>query len=537
MMHASRFGVSGTVPPSSSRWNLERLNGANQLWGSNGVAFGPDGRLHVAQFLAGQISAVDVATGQVEIVVPMDSPVQTPDDLAFGADGTMYIADIAPSRVWKRTPDGEYTLISESVRQPNGITCVGDRLFVNEMRLDGRLFELFPAGGEPRLLAGGLSLGNAMQLGPDGQLYYPHMLDNQVWRVSPEGGQPELVAEELDGPVAVRFDKAGELLVVSRGPHGVISRIDRRDGERSIIRTGLAGLDNAAFDEQNRMYVSSFAHGGITEVQENGRTRDIVRQGLNGPFGVTTDRRGTIYAVDHFSLASTDRSGDIASVDVATGSLPTYARTAAGDGDVLQLTTMAGAVHAYDPRRKTSRVRARDLGELAGIAVGSDGRVVVASPDAGQVFALDDSDEVRVLADGLASPVGVTIDEGGICYVTDDLLGQVLRLDAEGPVVVHEGLAAPQGIACTAGELYVVEVEARRLTRISLDDGSTTTEAEDLAVGLPPGIERAAPVVTDGFVGRPRPFADLSATSDGALLIAANGEGSVLRLEPKAPQP
>ncbi len=545
-MLASRFDGSGKVRPSSSRWNLERLNGANQLWGSNGVAFGPDGRLYVAQFLAGQISAVEVATGQVEIVVPMDSPVQTPDDLAFGADGTMYIADIAPSRVWKRTTDGEYTLISDSVRQPNGITCVGDRLFVNEMRLGGRLFELFPSGGEPKLLAGGLSLGNAMQLGPDGQLYYPHMLDNQVWRVSPEGGQPELVAEELDGPVAVRFDKAGELLVVSRGPHGVISRIDRRNGERSIIRTGLAGLDNAAFDEQNRMYVSSFAHGGITEVQENGRTRDIVRRGLNGPFGVTTDRRGTIYAVDHFSLVSTDgagdiasgdiASGDIASVDVATGSLPTYARTAAGDGDVLQLATMAGAVHAYDPRRKTSRVRARDLGELAGIAVGSDGRVVVAAPDAGKVFALDDSDDVRVLADGLASPVGVTIGEGDTCYVTDDLLGQVLRLDADGPVVVRDGLAAPQGIASTGGELYVVEVEGRRLTRISLDDGSTTTEAEDLAVGLPPGIERATPVVTDGFVGRPRPFADLSATSDGALLVAANGEGSVLRLEPKAPQ-
>lgn len=532
-MLTSRFDGSGTVQPSSSRWKLERLNGANQLCGSNGVAFGPDGRLYVAQFLAGQISAVDITSGEVEIVVPLDGPVQTPDDLAFDTDGTMYIADIAPGRVWRRTTAGQYSLVSDTVLRPNGITCVGDRLFVNEMRPGGRLFELFPGGGEPKLLTEGLSLGNAMQLGQDGQLYYPHMLDKQVWRISPEGGRPQLVADDVDAPVAVRFDKAGELLVLSCGPHGAITRIDQDSGERSTMRTGLAGLDNAAFDAENRMFVSSFAHGGITEVHADGRTREIVRRGLNGPFGITTDGGGTVYAVDHFSLASTDGSGDIAPVDVATASLPTGARTAAGDGDVLQLTTMTGEVHVYDPRRKTSRARARGLGELAGIAVGPDGRVVVAAPAAGQVFEVDNSDEVRVLADGLSSPVGVAVDERGTCYVTDDRLGQVLRIDAEGPVVVQDGLATPQGIAVIGGELYVIEVENRRLTRVSLDDATSTSEAENLAVGLPPGIiERDEPVVADGFVGRPRPFADLAVTDDGALLVAANGEGSVLRLEP-----
>ncbi|ASO20733.1 sugar lactone lactonase YvrE [Actinoalloteichus hoggarensis] len=58
----SRLAAAGLPTPVSRRWSVQRLNRPNRLWGSNGVAFGPDGRLYVAQFLAGQVSAVDVAS-------------------------------------------------------------------------------------------------------------------------------------------------------------------------------------------------------------------------------------------------------------------------------------------------------------------------------------------------------------------------------------------------------------------------------------------------------------------------------------------
>lgn len=47
-----------TVEPRSATRTIARLTPPSPLWGSNGVAFGPDGRLFVAQFLAGRISAV-----------------------------------------------------------------------------------------------------------------------------------------------------------------------------------------------------------------------------------------------------------------------------------------------------------------------------------------------------------------------------------------------------------------------------------------------------------------------------------------------
>jgi sugar lactone lactonase YvrE len=539
-MRPSRYDDTGNTRPTSSRWDLRRLNPPNRLWGSNGVTFGPDGRLYVAQFLAGQISAVDTASGDVDVVVPLDGPVQAPDDLAFGADGSMYIADLTPGRVWRRSPEGAYSLVSDQVQVPNGITCVGDRLFVNEMRMNGRLLELFPDGGDPVVLTDGLALGNAMQLGPDGCLYYPHMIGNQVWRIPPDGGTPELFAEEVDDPVAVRFDKGGVLVVLSRGPAGIVTRIDLATGARSVVVSGVLGLDNAAFDAENRMFVSSFGSGGVTEMREDGRTREIVPRGLSGPFGVTVDLRGTVYAADHYRLASPGDSGEHDSSGVITHELQTFVHGITADDGLLHFASEYGDVRTYDPVRRSTRVRVRGLNEPTGIERAPDGALVVAESGAGRVVRIagrvDGTDTVTVLAEGLRHPVDVAFDAEGRCYVSDDELGAVLRIDDGETVTVADGLGAPQGLAVRGDELFTVDTEHRCLRAVSLTTGETRVDAENLAVGLPPGITRTEPALfAEGMPGSPHAFAGLAAAPDGSLLLSANGEGSILHLSARAP--
>ncbi|MGW0577001.1 hypothetical protein ACWD25_13740 [Streptomyces sp. NPDC002920] len=529
----SRFDATGDRRVRSTRWRPERLNPPSRLWGSNGVAFGPDGRLYVAQFLAGQISAVDPATGDVEVVVPMDDPVQSPDDLAFGADGSMYIADLVPGRVWRRSPQGEYSLVSADVKVPNGITCVGDRLFVNEMRPGGRLLELFPGGGDPVVLTEGLALGNAMQLGPDDHLYYPHMMTGQVWRIPPDGGVPETVAEDVHEPVAVRFDQGGVLHVLSRGVEGIVTRIDLHGGgSRTLITSGLVGLDNAAFDTDNRMFVSSYASGGVTELHPDGRTREIVPRGLDGPYGVTVDLGGTVYVGDHYRLASPTPpdEGDVTSHTL----LPPFVHGVANAGGFVHLTSQYGDVHTYDPDRGTTRERVTGLDQPVGITAGPDGLLVVAEAGAGRVVAVDDSDTVTVLAEDLDHPIDVAFDTAGRCYVSDDRRGAVLRIREDGTTeVVADGLGAPQGLAVRGDELFTVEVDRRQLRTVSLTTGETRVEAEDLPVGSPPDTgARAEPALfTHGMTGSPRPFAGLAVAPDGSLLLSANGEGSVWQLK------
>ncbi len=540
----NRYDASGDLRTTSARWEARRLNPPSPLWGSNGVAFGPDGRLYVAQFLAGQISAVDPATGDVEVVVPMDSPVQSPDDLAFGADGSMYIADLVPGRVWRRSPAGEYSLVTDDITNPNGITCIGDRLFVNEMKFDGRLLELFPDGGDPVVLTEGLALGNAMQRGPDGHLYYPHMITGQVWRIPPDGGTPEVVAEDVHEPVAVRFDRGGVLHVVSRGVQGIVTRIDLHGGgTRTLVTSGLKGLDNAAFDAENRMFVSSYAAGGVSELHPDGRTRDLVPRGFDGPYGITVDLGGRVYAADHYRLATP------APDEVDTQLLLPFAHGITADGELLHYTSQFGAVLTYDPGSGAVRERARGLDRPIGIAVGPDGSLVVAEAGAGRVVAVTtpasdtadvvaDAATVTVLAEGLDRPTDVAFDAAGRLYVSEERLGTVLRIETDGggTTVVADGLGAPQGLAVLGEELFVVETGPRRLHAVCLVTGERRTDAEDLPVGPPPGVvPREEPALfAGGLPGMARRFAGLAADLDGTLLLSANGEGTVLRLMPKA---
>ncbi|MFG2888560.1 PQQ-binding-like beta-propeller repeat protein [Streptomyces sp. NPDC048248] len=536
---SSRYGTTASEPRSRTRWEVTRLNTPNALWGSNGVAFGPDGRLYAAQFLAGRISAVDPATGDVETVVPMDGPVQSPDDLAFAADGSMYITDLVPGRVWRRSPQGAYTLVCDQVKVPNGITCVGERLFVNEMRMNGRLLELFPDGSaSPRVLTEGLALGNAMQLGPDGHLYYPHMVTGQVWRISPDGGEPELVAEDVHEPVAVRFDQGGVMLVLSRGQAGIVTRVDLHGtGSRSVLTSGLAGLDNAAFDAENRMFVSSFASGGITELHPDGRTRQIVPRGLGGPFGVTVDLAGTVYAADHYRVAGPESGAADDPDGITTHILRPFAHGISAEGGLLHLTSQYGEVTTYDPEHGTTRVRASGLRQPTGIAARPGGGLVVAETGAGRLLALDEDDTVTVLAEGLDHPVDVALDAEGRCYVSDDQLGAVLRIEDGNAFTVADGLDVPQGLAVLDEEVFTVETGSRTLRAVSLTTGEHRIDAEDLPVGLPPdAVHRTRPALfTHGMPGVPDMFAGLTAAPDGCLLLSANGEGTVLRLSPRAP--
>ena len=68
----------------------------------------------------------------------------------------------------------------------NGITVHQGRLFINECREGGRLMELDLSGGAPRILLENLPSPNAMEVGPDGLLYFPLMTANEIWRIDPD---------------------------------------------------------------------------------------------------------------------------------------------------------------------------------------------------------------------------------------------------------------------------------------------------------------------------------------------------------------
>ena len=88
-----------TTPEVATGWRLDRLTAPSRLFGANGLRTGPDGRIYVAQVTGSQISALDLATGDVETVSAKGGDIVAPDDVAFDAHGNLYATEVMDGRV------------------------------------------------------------------------------------------------------------------------------------------------------------------------------------------------------------------------------------------------------------------------------------------------------------------------------------------------------------------------------------------------------------------------------------------------------
>src|SRR5882757_1820637 len=199
LLHEGRSGA-GVSPTLAEGWRMERLTPPSRLFGANGLRTGPDGRIYVAQVTGSQISALDLDTGRVDAVSAKGGDIIAPDDVAFDSGGNLYATEVMDGRVSVRDAGGTTRVLRDDLPCANGITVHQDRLFVNECRDGGRLMELDRVTGASRILLADLPSPNAMEVGPDGFLYYPLMTANEIWRVDPDPnkpGEPQLVAGDL----------------------------------------------------------------------------------------------------------------------------------------------------------------------------------------------------------------------------------------------------------------------------------------------------------------------------------------------------
>ncbi len=187
-------------PRVADGWSLERLTAPSRLFGANGLRTGPDGRVYIAQVTGSQISALDIGTGAVEIISAKGGDIISPDDVAFDPHGNLVATEVMEGRVSLLDASGVGRVLRDDITCANGITFHQGRLFIGECRDGGRLLELDLNGGEPRVLLENVPSPNAMEVGPDGLLYFPVMTANEIWRIDPDGpdgAKPQRVADGL----------------------------------------------------------------------------------------------------------------------------------------------------------------------------------------------------------------------------------------------------------------------------------------------------------------------------------------------------
>jgi sugar lactone lactonase YvrE len=517
-------------PTAADGWRLERLTAPSRLFGANGLRTGPDGRIYVAQVTGSQISALDLGTGRLDTVSAKGGEIVAPDDVAFDASGNLYATEVMDGRVSVLDTGRRARVLRDDLPCANGITVHEDRLFVNECREGGRLMELDLNGGAPRILLENLPSPNAMEVGPDGLLYYPLMTANEIWRVDPDFKghcEPQRVAGDLGVPDAVKFDSDG-FIVSTQVASGQVLRIDPRGGEQTVLAQLNPGLDNLTL-VGDRLFASNFT-GEVTEILRGGETHTLLPGGLNWPLDLAVGDDGKLYVADGTYFYSVGPDGSLQTVGMLFWpGYPCFLRglAVAGSGEFV-VTTSGGQIARYRPGDRETDYLADGFDQLYGIAIGPGDIIVFAELGTGRVHALR-SGNTEVLASDLQGPVGVAFDSTGSPLVAESGAGRVVRLGGSRETVI-DGLQRPQGILVADGILYIVDAGAREVIAVDLSSGDRRTIASGLPVGPPPGVEPKPLKGMPPFSGPQGPFAGIAIGPDGTLYVSADGDGSVLTL-------
>jgi sugar lactone lactonase YvrE len=511
---------------------LQRLTPPSRLYGANGLRTGADGRIYVAQVPGSQVSAIDVDSGEIETISPMGGHIVAPDDLAFDEGGNLYATEITEGRVSVLKPNGDYRVIHGDMPCANPITVHQGRLYAGECRPGGRIMELDPDGGAPRLILDDVPMPNAFEVGPDGKLYFPVMAANEIWRIDLDGGAPEVVATGLGVPDSVKFDAEG-FIVSTQVASGQVLRINPQTGEQTVLATIAPGLDNCTF-VGDRLFVSSIS-GQVNEILPGGGVRPLVPDGLQWPMGLALGSEGELFIADGGFTYSLVTGGAPQMLGMLfTPGFPGFARgvVAAAPGEWL-VTTANGEVARFRPAQQESEVLASGYDRLMGIAAGSGGALVFTEYGRGRVLGLS-AGEVTELATGLEAPTGVAMATDGSCYVADSGAGRVLKLSAAGSAdTALDGLQEPHGITLHGDILFIVDVGSKELLTLDTATGVSRALAENLPVGAPPGVVPAPLEAIGNLSGPMTSFAGIAVGPEGEIYLAGDGEGSVLLLSPR----
>ncbi|HSG89124.1 MAG TPA: hypothetical protein VLA56_07925 [Pseudomonadales bacterium] len=357
------------------------------MGGLNGFDFGPDGRLYGPLWFKGQIAAVDVDAGTLEIVA---DGFAIPAAVNFDSQGVLYAVDTQRGEVLRVDLEGGVQrLIARVAPAIDNLAIAPDDSIVITNMADNALIHVDPQTGATRtIVSSPLAVAGDIALAEDGRSLYVADVFS-LRRVSLADGEVTELArqygDELENPLAVGvahgriattswsagviqlFDAAsGASLGVHHGLPSPMDAVPLADGsvlfvdfeggrllraegpDLATLTTIAEGLDRPVavnLDGDDAALVSESGAGRILRIRLDDGARTVVAEGLDGPEGFARMADGALVVanVGARSIVRVDPASGV--LTVLRGDLPIGFEAPAGSPEAYLLT---GVVVAAD---------------------------------------------------------------------------------------------------------------------------------------------------------------------------------------------
>lgn len=495
MLAAGTLFTAGLTQPAEAKQDPVFVDGGVLAGSTNGMSFGPDGTLWVANVFGATITQIDPESGAIISRLTAADGVFFPDDVIVASNGDIYWTDIGIGVVFKK-PAGAPAVPLAALSSANPLTLSDDetRLFAagcyGAPPLNNDFVEIDPVNGGiidtfrsnvPGCASNGMSWN-------DGFLYSPQPFEDRILRIDPDTGEITTVTENWPVPIGTAFDSQGNLYSLAQGI-GEVVRVDIDDpdtlGNRTVIaEIPFAWADNIAIDDRDRIFISSATDSQIAEVLADGSLRTVVagQFQLAGGANVIDD---IVYSTHPSGIVAYDRTTgaqlDHYRTPAGVGDLPFVLSSSVWGDDLVLMSPLDGSILRWDPVANVELERGLLPGPID--AEPFEGDLLVTTLT-GDIIRVDEQLVPIAVVANVPGSTGLAAS-GGNVWVADQANGTILQIIESGvpltePVVAFEGLAGPEGLDIRHNKMYVVEGAAGTLTEIHMVSGKRKSVGTDL---------------------------------------------------------
>jgi sugar lactone lactonase YvrE len=388
--------IEGVKPP---RLIMEKMGGLN------GFEFGPDDMLYGPLWFKGQVAKVDVDRPELTVVA---EGFKIPAAVNFDSKGNLWVVDAALGQLVRVDPKtGAKKMVAQLKPSLDNLAIDDkDRIFVSNMA-DNGIQEVDPeTGAAKQLIIGKLALPGGIGVVSDGAKDTIYVADVFAYRTvdGATGEVSEPARMHADG-VTLEYPMSatarGDEVILSSWFTGTVQVIDRNSGKTREMMHGFKAPHDAIRLADGSILVNELGSKSLIRASgEHGKDRNVLIGDLEGPVGLVGGPKGEVYLTEAF----------------------------------------AGQVSRVESSGEKTMV-AKDLKMPEGIALASDGKLIVAEVGAKRIVQIDpqngNTTEIAgnlpiglppATPGGLPVPTGVGIGASGTIYFSSDIENAIYKV-------------------------------------------------------------------------------------------------------------